>query len=534
MGADAGVAGVSTAAHAREGLGRVARGGALNMGGAAAGAVLNLGLVVTVTRGFSPDAAGSLFAATSVFLIASAVANLGTPSGLVYFLSRLRARGAGHAATRVLRIALVPAVAASLGAAAVLAVLADDLAGLIGAPAAETYLRLLAAFLPFAVITDAALAATRAYHVMRAGVLLDRLGRPLSQLALVGAAAATGSAGLLAVAWAGPYLPAAVLAWWWMRRVLGAHRRSAPTEPAPPPAPPDSPGPARSGGSGADAGVSPRAFWAFSLPRSVSDIAQLGIQRCGIVFAAALGGTAEAAVFTAASRFPVVGQFAGQALQFAAEPRLAELLEADDRRGANNLFRAGTAWLICLTWPLFLPAIVYAPLLMELFGPHYASGARVLAVVCLAQLLAAALGMGDLVLTMTGRTRTNLANNLLALAADVALCLLLVPIAGASGAAAAWAGAIAVRKGLPLAQLARSHGLHPFDRRWAMAAGSCLVWFGGIPALSAAVLGTGPGSLAAALAAGSAGFAATLWRLRGPLELDLLLRRGAARSGAAG
>ncbi|MFD0802612.1 lipopolysaccharide biosynthesis protein, partial [Streptomonospora algeriensis] len=267
---------------------------------------------------------------------------------------------------------------------------------------------------------------------------------------------------------------------------------------------------------------------------SVAGIAQLGIQRAGIVFVAALGGAAEAAVFTAASRFLVVGQFAGQALQFAAEPRLAELLQAGDRPGANALFRAGTAWLICLSWPLFLPAIVYAPLLMELFGPHYASGARVLAVVCLAQLLATALGMGDLVLTMTGRTRMNLANNLLALAVDVALCLLLVPVAGASGAAAAWAGAIAVRKVLPLAQLARSHGLHPFDRRWALAVGSCLLWFGGIPALCAASLGTGPGSLAAALAAGSAGFAATLWCLRGPLELDLLLRRGTARSSAAG
>ncbi|MFB9802841.1 lipopolysaccharide biosynthesis protein [Streptomonospora salina] len=530
------MAGVSTAARDRTGLGRVARGGALNMAGAAGGALLNLGLVVAITRGFSPDTAGVLFAATSVFLIGSAVAGLGTPSGLVYFLSRMQARGTGHAAARVLRTALGPAVAASLGAAAAMAVLADDLAGLIGEPDAATYLRLLAVFLPFAVVTEAALAATRAYHVMRAGVLLDKLGRPLGQLALVCTAAATGSAGLLAVAWAGPYLPAAVLAWWWMRRVVGAHRPEAPPGPAVLPVSPGSPGTAGAGepSDGAGEQVSPRAFWAFSLPRSAAGIAQLGIQRAGVVFTAALAGAAEAAVFTAASRFPVVGQFAAQALQFAAEPRLAELLAAGDRRGASTLFRASTAWLICLTWPLFLPAMVYAPLLMELFGPDYAAGSRALVVVCLAQLLASGLGMGDLVLTMTGRTRSNLVNNLLALAADVALCLLLVPAAGASGAAAAWAGAIAVRKSLPLVQLVRSPGIHPFDRRWALATGSCLVWFGAVPALSAAALGTGPGSLAAALAAGSAGFAATLWLLRGPLELDLLLRRGGAPVGAAG
>ncbi|MDT0302263.1 lipopolysaccharide biosynthesis protein [Streptomonospora wellingtoniae] len=528
---------VSTAGHGRAGLRRVARGGAMNMAGAAAGAVLNLAIVVAVARGFSADTAGLLFSATSVFLLASAVANLGTPSGLVYFLARLRARGAEHAASRVLRTALGPAAASSLAGAVAMFALADDLASLMGEPDAEAYLRLVAAFLPCAVLTDAALAATRAHHVMRAGVLLDKVGRPLAQLVLIAAVAASGWAGLLTVAWAGPYLPAAVLAWWWMRRILGAHRttREAPPSPVRPVAP-DSPRPGRTAANAEYAEhpgdeVTPRAFWAFSLPRSLATVAQLGIQRLGIVFVAALAGPSEAAVFTAASRFPVAGQFAAQALQYSAEPRLAELLAEDDRRGANTLFRASTAWLICLSWPLFLPAIVYAPLLMETFGARYAAGAPVLAVVCLAQLLAAALGMGDLVLAMTGRTRLNLANNLLALAANVALCLVLVPSTGAGGAAAAFAGAVAVRKALPLVQLGRSHGLHPFGARWVLAAGSCLVWFGGAPLLCAAVLGTGPWSLAVAMAIGSAGLGATLWRLRDRLELDHLLRRDAVLSG---
>ncbi|WP_461001652.1 lipopolysaccharide biosynthesis protein [Streptomonospora sediminis] len=517
---------MSTREHGRAGLRRVARGGALNMGGAVAGALLNLGIAVAVTRGFSPQTAGVLFSATSVFLIAAAVANLGTSSGLVYFLARLRAGGAGYAAGRVLRIALGPAAAVSVLGSAAVFVFAGDLAVLTGDPAAAVYLRLLAVFLPCAVITDAALAATRAYHEMRAGVLLDKLGRPLAQLVLIAAVALTGGGGLLAVAWAGPYLPAAVLAWWWMRRIVGGPRRRVPAE-APPGAAAVEGG-AGAGDCAAGAGFGPRAFWAFSLPRSAAGIARVGIQRMGIVLVAALAGAAEAAVFTAATRFMVAGQFAAQALQFAAEPRLAELLAAGDRGGANALYRSGTAWLICLTWPLFLPAIVYAPLLMELFGARYAAGAPVLVAVSLAQLLAAALGMGDLVLAMTGRTGLNLANNVAALAVDIVLCLLLVPVAGASGAAAAWAGAIAVRKVLPLVQLARSHGLHPFDRRWLLAAASCLVWFGGLPALCAAALGTGPVLCAVALSAGTAGFAATLWLLRGPLELSGLLGRGGA------
>nr|WP_083934409.1 polysaccharide biosynthesis C-terminal domain-containing protein [Nocardiopsis baichengensis] len=494
-------------------MARTARGGALNTAAAVAGAALNLALVVAVARGFSQDTAGLLFAATSVFLIASSVAQLGTANGLVYFLARARALGASGQAGRLLRTALAPVAAASLGLAAATAVLAEPLAELIGEPDAALYLRLLAVFLPFAAVTEALLAATRAYHDMAATAAVEKVGRPLGQLLLVAGAAAAGSAGLLAVAWAGPYLPAAAVAWLWLRRVL---RRA----PVPPPADRDDAAPA-------PGPVGPREFWGFTLPRSAAQVAQIGIQRSGIVLVAAVQGAAAAAVFTAGTRLLVAGQFATQAVQFAAGPRLAEMLALEDREGTARLYRSATAWLICLTWPLFLPTVVYAPLVMEVFGPGYATpaGTGVLVVVALAQMASAALGMGDLLLTMAGRTGWNLANNLLALAANLALCLLLIPPLGAVGAALAWAAAIGVRNLLPLVQLHRTVGVHPFSLRWAAAAGACLVWFGGVPAVCAAVWGTTVPSLAVALAAGGCGWAVTVWRLRTLLDLDGLVPR---------
>ncbi|MFC7742696.1 polysaccharide biosynthesis C-terminal domain-containing protein [Nocardiopsis composta] len=494
----------------------MARGGAVNMAAAVAGAALNLGVVVAVARGFDQGSAGLLFSATSVFLIASAVAGLGTGSGLVYFLARLRALGAPEHAPRLLRTALGPVSAAALAGSAALLAAADPLARLIGEPGAADHLRLLAAFLPFAVVTDAVLAATRAYHAMRPTALLDKVGRPLAQLLLIGAVAGTGSGALLALGWAGPYLPAAVLACLWLHRIMRA---------APAPEPPAGPLPAGRGRRGVPGG------------------------RPGVlgVLAAALGrgggpdrhpaqrdhpgrrgaGAAAAAVFTAGTRIMVAGQFAAQAVQFAAGTRLAELLAYGDRAEAGRLYQVSTAWLICLTWPLFLPAIAYAPLVMAVFGDGYGTpaGVGVLVVISAAQLGSAALGMGDLLLTMAGRTFWNLANNVLALAANVVLCLLLVPAAGPVGAALAWAAAIAVRNLLPLVQLRRTLGVHPFSRRWAAAAAAALLWFGAVPGACAALLGTGPGSLTAALALGGAGWLYTLWRLRRLLELDGLLPR---------
>ncbi|MEE2046135.1 polysaccharide biosynthesis C-terminal domain-containing protein, partial [Nocardiopsis tropica] len=134
-------------------------------------------------------------------------------------------------------------------------------------------------------------------------------------------------------------------------------------------------------------------------------------------------------------------------------------------------------------------------------------------------LLGSVLGMGDLILTMTGRTGLNLLNNMLSLAANVAVCVALVPWAGATGAAVALVAAVLVRKALPLWQLRSQVVLHPFGRPVAAAALSAVLWFGALPLLADAVAGGGFAAAAAALTAGVLGHAATVWSLRGLLGL---------------
>ncbi|WP_407941952.1 lipopolysaccharide biosynthesis protein [Nocardiopsis codii] len=504
------------------GLRRVLRGGVVNMAGAVVGAGLNLALIVAITRAFSQETAGLLFSATSVFLIAASVANLGAPDGLVYFIARMRVFGRAGGVPRLLGLAMGPAVGASCVLAGALLVFAEPMAGAMGSGQAATYLRLLAVFLPFAVLTDSALAATRAHHDMAGTVLVDRVGRPLAQLGLVAGIAVTGSAGLLALAWAGPYLPAAVLAWFWLGRIVRGAARDG--------ADPDA-GAVRDGdGSQDDAAgavghgdgdgpVTPRAFWTFALPRALGGIAQMGVQRGGVVMVALLSGLTGAAVFTAATRVMVVGQFGTQAVLYAAQPRFAEQVATGDHAGIRSLYQAGTSWLVCVTWPLYLSALVFAPEVMLLFGSDYSAGATALVVVCAGQLLWSVLGMGDLILTMTGRTGLNLLNNVLSLVANVAVCVVLVPSAGATGAAAALVAAVLVRKLLPLWQLRSEVALHPFSRPVGVATASSVLWFGALPLLVDAVLDGGVATMAAAMATGALGHLVTVWSLRGFLGL---------------
>lgn len=497
------------------GLRRVLRGGVVNMAGAVVGAGLNLALIVAITRAFSQETAGLLFSATSVFLIMAAVANAGAPDGLVYFIARMRVFGSTGGVPALLRLALGPAVLVACLVSVLLMVFAQPLADALGPEEATAYLRMLALFLPFAVLTDSALAATRAHHDMSVTVLVDKVGRPLAQLGLVAMIAASGSAGLLALAWAGPYLPAAVLAWFWLGRIV---RRAVPEEPSER-LPETAPGASETAADAPGKQVTPAVFWSFALPRALGAVAQMGVQRGGVVMVALLNGLTGAAVFTAATRIMVVGQFGTQAVLYAAQPRFAELLAARDHAAVRTLYQAGTSWLVCLNWPLYLSALVFAPEVMRLFGAEYSAGAAALVIVCAGQLAGSVLGMGDLILTMTGRTGLNLLNNVMSLLANVAVCVLLVPSYGAAGAAVALVASVLVRKLLPLWQLRSLVALHPFSRPVLVATGSALVWFGGLPLLLDALTGGGVPVLAAAVLAGAAGHLCTVWCVRDRLEL---------------
>ena len=71
-------------------------------------------LVVIVTNGFSRELAGTLFAATSVFLILQSVALLGTDTGLVKMAARPARFRAGADIRRTMAVATVPVLGFSL------------------------------------------------------------------------------------------------------------------------------------------------------------------------------------------------------------------------------------------------------------------------------------------------------------------------------------------------------------------------------------------------------------------------------------
>ena len=491
---------------------RAARGGALNLAGALVSGVTAFALATVVTNGHTKAEAGVFFTTTSLFLLATNLGQLGTNTGLVYFLSRARGAGTLRNARRYMRMGMQPVLIVGVLIAIAMWVWAEPLGALMSDGPVDssltTSIRWLAPFVPMAAVLNVSLSGTRGLGSMRANAIVDQLARPLLQLALVAIASWWLAAGHMATLWALPYLPLAVVAWWsWHKMMVRATRGAAP-----------------------DPDYHPRrAYWNFTLPRGLAGVAQVAMQRLDVILVGSLAGIAPAAVYAATTRFLSLGLLANGAISQAVQPLLGEALGRDDRKSASELYQTGTTWLVIGAWPIYLILMIFSPTILRIFGSGYGTGRSVLVVLSASMVIGTGCGMVSMVLTMAGKTTWNLFNVLLAFGLNVGLDLWLIPSMGMLGAAIGWAVAILAANVVPLVQVVTAFGLHPFGRGTLLAMGLALACMGAIPLVVELILGQGLVSLAVSLVLGGAAYAATLWRTRRQTKLLDLLKAGRRR-----
>lgn len=498
-------------------VGKIARAGALNLVGAAVSVVATVGLTIVVTRNADKDVAGAYFTLTSIFLILCAAARLGADTGAVYTIASLRARHETSRVRAAMRVAYAPTVAISGLLLVVTWFAAPWLARELFAaetPATVTAIRIFGLCLPFAVVTTVAEAAARGLGRIRPYVLFDRMLRPLLQMigavavvVLLGATAWVG----LAATYAAPFaLTAIVMVPWFAAMRRRAERRDGR---APRPT------------SAADWS----GFWRFSAPRAGTTLISLALQRLDVIIVAAIRGASDAALYTAATRFLVVGQTAANALSVAVQHRFGALLSVGRTADANRLYQLTTTWLVLMIWPFYLTWAVFAGRLMAIFGGGYTSGKTVGVVLALTMLVATACGMVSMVLEMAGNTGVTLLQTSAALVIDIVLDLLLIPHLGPLGAAIGWAGALLFNNLVPLATLYRRYRLYPISRAGATAMAAAAVCFVGVPMLGRATFGDRPVADLIAFVVGLTAYAIVVWQRREALdlaELRTIVRRG--------
>ena len=511
---------VRSGTEQRDDIATLARGGSLNLVGAVVSAVLNTLVLILITRGLGKAEAGTFFIVTFLFQILVQAAVVGADTGVLRFIPRYRALGRQTDIPTVLRAATIPVVALSSVLALALFVFADPLAHrLVGDEQADNFVaatRVIALFVPLTTVYGIWLSATRGFGTMKVQVLVDRFGRNLLQCgAILVTQVVAPTMLLLTLAWAGPYVAAAAVAIWWLHRYVGRSVASV--------------------GHGARTPAREVAgeLWRFSVWRGVSRIFSAVLQRIDVLLVGAMIGPAQAAIYTAASRFLIIGLMVAQAIQQVMAPKISQLLAAEADNRARVVYQTSTAWLMLLTWPLYLSFAVFASFLLQIFGPGYASGATAVAILCSIMLVATACGSVDSVLLMGGKSSWSLINTGLALATNIAADLYLIPRYGITGAAIGWALAIVVNNVVPLIQVRLFLGMHPFGVGSRLVAVLALCCFGAVPLLARGLWGTGAVTAVGATGVAAGLYLAALWRFRRPLDLDAftsILRRRSGRA----
>ena len=494
----------------------LARGGALNLAGAVATGLCNFLLLVVVARGLRAEGTGAFYEAVALFLILSSAAALGADVGLSRMVPRYRALGRVRDLRRGLHAGLWPVAAAGLLTGVLAWRFAPQLADVFSRhddnAQLTDFIRTFALFVPVSALSLAVFAATRGFATMRPTVLVDKMARPALQPLLVLAAIAGGAGStVIALAYLGPYLPAlaAGLAWLGLllRRAERRPRDGAPDHDPEPPAP-----------TGRLVGE----FWRFTGPRGLAAMFQTTSLWLNTLLVGALRSTADAGIYAASSRYLTVAAMAAVAIRQVLAPKLSELLARRSTERAAAVYQSTTAWMVAINWPIYLVLLIFGPALLAAFGRDFAGGEVVLVVLAVTMLAATAVGPVDVVLLMGGGSTWNLVNTVLALGANLALNVVLIPRYGLAGAAAASAAGTLLNNLLPLAQVWRSMGLHPFGTGVAVAAGLSAVCFGLVGVGLRALLGPTVAGLAVYAVAAGGLYAALLWRFREHLDWDAL------------
>ena len=180
----------------------------------------------------------------------------------------------------------------------------------------------------------------------------------------------------------------------------------------------------------------------------------------------------KVAVYFAAAKTMALVHFVYFAVKAAAAQRFSALVSGTDRTALARFARQTVQWTF---WPsLLVGGVVIAagPFLLSLFGPSFQAGHLIMVILFAGIITKAMIGPGEVLLTMAGKLKICATIYAVALTANLGLNVLLIPLWGLHGAAAATAGAMMIEAGLLHLIIRRELGIVMFIGSGALPTGS--------------------------------------------------------------
>lgn len=180
----------------------------------------------------------------------------------------------------------------------------------------------------------------------------------------------------------------------------------------------------------------PRKLFRFTVPVFISKFLPLIINHFDKVILGKMVLASDIGIYSAGGKIAAQIVIFMQAFNLIFSPVIAEHFHNNRIGELNALFKTVTRWTISLTIPFVLCIIIYADLIMNMFGSDYLVGKNILILCCLAQFVSVCTGPLEYMLIM-GKQDLDLINNCIFVFINIILNFILVKNYGILGAALA-------------------------------------------------------------------------------------------------
>lgn len=212
-----------------------------------------------------------------------------------------------------------------------------------------------------------------------------------------------------------------------------------------------------------------RATWARSTPALLLISAMPALNaHSGAILLGAIADVDSAAIFSAALRLAAFTGFLQWACSFPLAPAIARLHATDEIQRLERLVRSAAVIVFLLSTPVAVALLLFGRRALTLYGEGFASGRLTLSILVVGELINLSCGLVGVLLVMTGHERRVAKLALVAVLANIALCMALIPLLGAVGAAIARASTTAGLNLVLLVVVWRRLRIYPaaFPRLW--------------------------------------------------------------------
>ncbi|MFP5351511.1 MAG: oligosaccharide flippase family protein [Actinomycetota bacterium] len=425
----------------------VAKGGAVQLAGQVTQRLLSFGFGMMFVRIWNPALYGLYRQIAQLLTNFSQLGLAGFNYAAMRFITRARARGDHAAVKGTIKVALIGSTLASLTVFALLLAFPEVVAGWFAEEGAQEtefarLIRIGAAYVPLFALLQVLRYCTQGYKTMVPSVTAGNIVQPVGRFVLGAALLLAGFsvAGAL-VSLLVSVAIAAVVAAWFLKRLLTAEERAA---------------------KGA---AEPGPIIRFALPQAGASM--LGIQTLGlgILLLGAMSTDRAAGLFAIALSLQGPGNvFLGGIVNIWA-PVVSDLHEKGEIDRLDSLYKTINRWIATFSFPVFAALILEPDVFVDLFSGGKADGAvPIVMLLAIGNIFYTGTGPTGYVISMTGHPGVNFINSAISVAMYIALGFLVVPTHGVVGMAAVDLGVTAFINILRVIQAKRIVGVQPFGK----------------------------------------------------------------------